>query len=164
MKREGVPRGSTRVGQVSKPLTRVTTPLVHISSYSIRQRHMAASGWARLAARCHLAPSHWSTSASGPHPGTSHLTGGPHLSATWQSTSGPPHASSCHMAQPHEATSTCLCHMAQLHQATSTQLCHMASSGSATSALINMPLGLRKECLTQQPIRYCQHNLINSNL
>jgi hypothetical protein len=31
MKREGVPRGSTRVGQVSKPLPRVTILLVHVS-------------------------------------------------------------------------------------------------------------------------------------
>jgi hypothetical protein len=32
MKREGVPRGSTRVGKVSKPLPRVTTLLVHVST------------------------------------------------------------------------------------------------------------------------------------
>jgi hypothetical protein len=31
VKREGVPRGSTRVSQVSKPLPRVTTLLVHVS-------------------------------------------------------------------------------------------------------------------------------------
>jgi hypothetical protein len=66
-----------------------------------------------------VAPSHWSTSASGPHPGASHLTGGPYHSATWQSTSGPPHPSLCQMAQPQKATSFSQCHMAQSQQHTS---------------------------------------------
>jgi hypothetical protein len=118
-----VPRGSTRVGQVSKPLPRVTTLLVHVSTGGPHTCHVAAPEWATSAARCHVAPSHWSTSASGPHPGTSHLTGGPHLSATWQSFNGPPHPT--------------LCHMAQLHQATSTQLCHMATHYSSTSVAVN---------------------------
>jgi hypothetical protein len=103
-KREGVPRGSTRLDQLSSRVPRDNLSLVHVSKW--------APPWYKS------------------------LTGGPHLSATWQSTSGPPYASSCHMAQPQEATSTCLCHMAQLHQATSTQLCHMATLYSATSAVL----------------------------
>jgi hypothetical protein len=66
-----------------------------------------------------VSPSHWSTSASGPHPGASHLTGGPYHSATWQSTSGPPHPSLCQMAQPQKATSFSQCHMTQSQQHTS---------------------------------------------
>jgi hypothetical protein len=67
-KREGVPRGSTRLGQLSYRVPRDNLPLVHVSK------------WAP--------PWHES------------LTGGPHLSATWQSASGPPHPTLCHMAQP----------------------------------------------------------------
>jgi hypothetical protein len=65
--------------------------------------HLAAYEWSTAARKvsngstqrshlnsiCHVAPSHWSMSASGPHPSTSHLTGGPHHSATWQTASGP---------------------------------------------------------------------------
>jgi hypothetical protein len=103
-KREGVPRGSTRLDQLSSRVPRGNLSLVHVSKW--------APPWYKS------------------------LTGGPHLSATWQSTSGPPHLSICHMAQSQQATSTCLCHMAQPEEATSTQLCHMAVLYSATSAIL----------------------------
>jgi hypothetical protein len=66
-----------------------------------------------------VAPSYWSTSASGPHPGTSHLTGGPHHSATWQSSNGPPHPTLCYMAASQATTSSDTCYVAAYHEATS---------------------------------------------
>jgi hypothetical protein len=41
--------------------------------------------------QCHVSAPHWSTSARWAPPWYKSLTGGPHLSATWQSASGPPH-------------------------------------------------------------------------
>jgi hypothetical protein len=40
--------------------------------------------------QCHVSAPHWSTSARWAPPWYKSLTGGPHLSATWQSASGPP--------------------------------------------------------------------------
>jgi hypothetical protein len=111
--------GSTWLSHVDKGRPRGIHLFVHISNYSTRQRHMAASGWATSTTRDHVAPSYWSTSASGPHPSTSHLTGGPHLSATWQSFNGPPHPTLCHMAASQATTSLGICHVAAHYIATS---------------------------------------------
>jgi hypothetical protein len=169
MKREGVSRGSTRVGQVSKPLPRVTTLLVHVSTsgphigvdiWQVGPTHATwhspagphqqqpqidmphGSTWlsrvnmgsthgthllvyisSELNLSWHMAAQHEATSAPqlatcqppigphhpyGPHPGTSHLTGGPHHIATWQSSSGPSYPSLCHMTALYSATSAVL--------------------------------------------------------
>jgi hypothetical protein len=108
MKREGVPRGSTRLGQLNSRVPRGNLPLVHVSKW--------APPWHKS------------------------LTGGPHLSATWQSASGPPHPTLCHMAQPQQATSIRLCHMAQPEEATSpSSVPHGITPQSHLN--INMPHG-----------------------
>jgi hypothetical protein len=103
------------------------------------QCHMAAPVWASSTVECHVTLSYWSTSASGPHPGISHLTSGPHHSATWQSTNGSPHPAHATWqstnGSPHPAHATWqdviqLCYIIQRH---------MARSNWATSALL--PLG-----------------------
>jgi hypothetical protein len=81
--------------------------------------HVSTPHWATSAWQCHMSTSHWSTPVSGPHPGMSHLTGGPHLSATWQSFNGPPHPTLWHMAASQTTTSPGICHMAAYHEATS---------------------------------------------
>jgi hypothetical protein len=65
MKREGVPRGSTRVG---KPLTRVTTLLVHVSTGGPHICHVAVPEWAghQPGATCHY--------PTGPHQQLLHQT------------------------------------------------------------------------------------------
>jgi hypothetical protein len=125
------------------------------------QYHMAVLDWATSAVECHVAPSYWSTSASGLHHGTSNLTSGPHHSATWQPTNGPPHPAHAtwhnHNNPPHLAYATWQAMTGSPHPSyatwhshdsvTSLNLCHMVGSDLATSVSINKLLGLKKRVL-----------------
>jgi hypothetical protein len=91
MKREGVPRGSTGLGQVSKKLPRVTTLLVHVSTDG---PHPGAGYLASGPHTCHMALTYWSTSAA-----TS--------------------PDACHMTTPQVTTSSDACYVAAYHEATS---------------------------------------------
>jgi hypothetical protein len=69
-KRECVPRGSTRLSQISKQLSRVATLLVHVSTCG---PHLGAGHLTSGFPTCHVAFTYWSTSAA-TLPGTCHVT------------------------------------------------------------------------------------------